>query len=153
MSRTSRKTIGALAALVAATALVPGASSAQAAGGPFERTATERGQAVGEPGEKGSAALNAVYSRTRTERGQAVGEPGEPGSAALNALYSRTRTELGQRVTPFVTPGASPTGFAWGDAAIGAGSVLGLALIGFGGVALVTRRRGIHNTGVPVASA
>jgi hypothetical protein len=127
MNRTSRKTIGALAAMLAVAALAPGASSAQAPAGPFERTPTERGQAVG--------------------------EPGEPGSAALNALYSRTRTELGQSVTPSVTPGPKPTGFAWGDAAIGAGSVLGLALIGFGVVALVTRRRGIHSSRVPATSS
>jgi hypothetical protein len=121
MSRT-RKIIGALAALLAAAALIPGVAlgmfSASAVvgsstGGPEERTATELGQAVGEPGE---------------QRGAATG------------LNARTPTELGQSVAPAATVVES-TGFDWGDAAIGAGAGIGLALIALAGVVLASRRR------------
>jgi hypothetical protein len=41
---------------------------------------------------------------------------------------------------PVTTAPADSTGFEWGDAAIGAGSVLGLALVFAGGAAAITRR-------------
>ena len=114
MTRTTRKMIiGTLAAALAATALAPAVVVAQSNGGPSERTATELGQAVGEPGEQGSEAT---------------------------ALYPRTPTELGQRVAPSATPAVESSGFDWGDAAIGAGAVVALGLIAVGGVAMASRR-------------
>jgi hypothetical protein len=41
---------------------------------------------------------------------------------------------------PVTTAPASSSGFEWGDAAIGAGSALGLALVFAGGAAAITRR-------------
>jgi hypothetical protein len=41
---------------------------------------------------------------------------------------------------PVTAQPASSTGFEWGDAAIGAGSALGLALVFAGGAAAITRR-------------
>ena len=109
----TRRLIGTLAAALAAAALAPTTVVAQSSGDANQRTATELGQAVGEPGEQGSAAT---------------------------ALYSRTPTELAQRVAPSATPAAESSGFDWGDAAIGAGAVVALGLIAFGSVAMVSRR-------------
>jgi hypothetical protein len=48
---------------------------------------------------------------------------------------------------PVTTEPASSSGFEWGDAAIGAGSALGLALVFAGGAAATTRRpRGATGT-------
>ncbi len=46
-----------------------------------------------------------------------------------------------QPPTPSSSPVARPAGFHWGDAGIGAGVVLALALLGAGGAFLVVRRR------------
>lgn len=128
MSRTQNKIIATLVAAVAVAALVPATSSAYT-----------------DPG-----------LRTQTELGQAVGEPGDQGSAAVNSLDSRTPTELGQRVATSVAPDVeSSGGFDWGDAAIGAGAMLGL--IGFGGalavVVIKRRRHAIDGSGVPAVSS
>lgn len=126
MTRTRNMIIGTLAAALAAAALAPTAVGAQAGGGPNERTVTELGQAVGEPGEQGNAAT---------------------------ALFSRTPTELGQRVTPSATPAVESSGFDWGYAAIGAGAVVALGLIAFGGVALARRHaRGGRASSTPAVS-
>jgi hypothetical protein len=128
MNRTRNKTIGTLAVVLAAAALVPSASSAKLGSGPDERTATELGQAVSEPGDQAGA--------------------------TADALDTRTPTELAQRVEPSVSAAAESSGFDWGDAAIGAGSMLGLVLIGFGGVALRNRRRdATPSSGVPLPSS
>ena len=132
MSRTPNKIIATLVAVLAAAALAPAASAAST--DPDERTQTELGQAVGEPADRGSAA---------------------------DARYSRTPTELGQRMATSVAPDApsaatdaKPSGFDWGDAAIGAAAML--ALIGVGGalgVVLVNRRRHeIGDSQVPALS-
>ena len=118
MSLIRNKIIATLAAVSAAAALAPAASVAD----------------------------TGVGERTQAELGQAVGEPAQDGNAAANATHSRTPTELGQRVSASVAPGATsattdPSGFDWGDAAIGAGGML--ALIGLGGalaVVLANRR-------------
>jgi hypothetical protein len=127
MSRTQNKVIGALAAALAVVALAPAASFAGLSAPTTERTATELGQAVGEPGEQGGA---------------------------RNALESRTPTELAQRVAPSAASGSASSGFDWGDAAIGAGAVVVLGLTGFGGFVLMDRRR--HSAGsarVPAVSS
>jgi hypothetical protein len=125
MTRTHRKTVGTLAAVLAAAALAPGASFAQSTG-PHERTATELGQAVGETADQDRA-------------------------AAL--VHSRTPTELGQRVAAPATPSVESSGFHWGDAAVGAGVVLTLGLTAFGGVALARRRGdGVRESSSPVVS-
>jgi hypothetical protein len=72
MSRMRRKIAGTLAAVLAATALVPAGGLAQSDGSADERTATELGQAVGESGEARGSQDDAVYSRTSTELGQSV---------------------------------------------------------------------------------
>jgi hypothetical protein len=115
MNRTRNRLIGTLAAALAATALAPTAVLARS-NGANERTATELGQAVGEPGNQGSGAT---------------------------ALYSRTPTELGQRVAQSATPNVESSGFDWGDAAIGAGTVVALGLIALGGVSMTSRRAGV----------
>ncbi len=46
-----------------------------------------------------------------------------------------------QPPTPSSSPLAQPAGFHWGDAGIGAGVVLALALLGAGGAFLLVRRR------------
>jgi nitroreductase len=111
MSRTRKMIMGTVASALAAAALAPSALAAES-GGFNERTATELGQAVGEP---------------------------EYGSAAT-ALYSRTPTELGQSVPPPATQTVQSSGFDWGDAAIGAGAVVALALVALAGVAMTRRR-------------
>jgi hypothetical protein len=116
MSRARNRIIGTLAAGVAAAAMAPTAVVAQSSGALNERTATELGQAVGEPGNQGSGAT---------------------------ALYSRTPTELGQRVAQSATPNVESSGFDWGDAAIGAGTVVALGLIALGGVSMTSRRAGV----------
>jgi hypothetical protein len=106
---------GALGVVLVVGALAPSALAQT------ERTASELGQAVVEPGEP-----FAQTERTASELGQAVGEPG--GHVPLVAA-----------ATPVIAS-TSSDGFDWGDAAIGAGSALGLvALVGFGGLALVRR--------------
>jgi hypothetical protein len=131
MSRIRNKIIATLVAVLATAALAPAAS----------------------------VASTDMRARTQTELGQAVGEPTDQASAAANAQSSRTSTELGQRVATFVAPDATsaatdPSGFDWGDAAIGAGAMLGL--LGFGGalaVVLVNRRRHtIRDSRVPAVS-
>lgn len=113
MSRMQVKVVGTLSVLLATAAMTPSISFAQADRGPYERTATELGQAIGEPGEQDSAAT---------------------------ALYARTPTELGQRVASSAAPDGDSSGFDWGDAAIGGGAVLALGAITLGGVALASRR-------------
>ena len=113
MNPTRSKIMGMLAAALAAVAVVPTAVIAESSDDPNQRTATELGQAVGEPGEQGNAAP---------------------------AIYSRTPTELAQRVAQSATPTEESSGFHWGDAAIGAGAVVALGLIAFGGVAMLSRR-------------
>jgi len=128
MSRTQNKIIATLVAVVAAAALAPAAGVAD----------------------------TIPSQRTQTELGQSVGEPSHQGSAAANARSSRTPTELGQRVATSVAPDVKASGgFDWGDAAIGAGAMLGL--IGFGGalaVLLINRRRhGLGDSRVPAVSS
>jgi hypothetical protein len=128
MSRTRKRIIATVVGVLATAALAPAASLAN----------TDSGE------------------RTATELGQAVGEPTHESNAAANAKFSRTPTELGQRATTSVAPDAPPSGgFAWGDAAIGAGAMMGL--IGLGGtlaVVLVNRRRhAIGDSGIPAVSS
>jgi hypothetical protein len=127
MTRIQNRIIGPLAAAAAVAALAPTAVAAQSSGDPNERTATELGQAVGEPGGPASAAT---------------------------ALYERTPTELGQTVSQSATPSAESSGFDWGDAAIGAGAVTALGLITFGGIAITSRRTGVgRGPGDPAVSS
>jgi hypothetical protein len=44
-------------------------------------------------------------------------------------------------VVKVIDPAPTATGFDWGDAGIGAGGVLGLALIALGGTAIVAHRK------------
>jgi len=135
MSRTRNNVIGILAAVLVATAVTPAASVAQ-----LGATAPEH--PVSGPGD-----------RTATELGQAVGEPGDDGAAAANARASRTPTELAQQVAPSpVAPGVATSGFDWGDAAIGAGAVLALGLAAFGGLVLIDRRRSTTSSRVPAVT-
>jgi hypothetical protein len=151
MNRT-RMTIKLMAtALVFATAVAPNAGAAQQeSGAAGERTATELGQAIGEPGTEAAAGDQAA-ARTATELGQAIGEPGQAGAAQAQ-LATRTATELGQTVagsggssvaqadpTP-QAPAADSGGFDWGDAAMVAGGLAILAAIG--GTVLLAQRRG-----------
>jgi hypothetical protein len=104
-------------------------------------------------GALASSAL-AQSERTASELGQAVGEPSEQGGGT--ALYARTPTELEQRTSPGQgVTSTSSDGFDWGDAAIGAATALGLgALAGLGGMALLSRRRRAHGAvDVPVAAS
>jgi hypothetical protein len=114
-----------------------------------ERTASELGQAAGEP-----AAPVAGTERTASEFGQAVGEPGEQGGGT--ALYARTPTEFAQSTSPEQgVTSTSSNAFDWGDAAIGAATALGLsALAGLGGLVVLTRRRRANDAvDVPVAAS
>jgi hypothetical protein len=126
MNRTRNKIIGTLAAAVAVAALAPTAVMAQSSGDPNQRTTTELGQAVGEPAQQDSAAT---------------------------ALYSRTPTELGQRVGLSGTSTVESSGFDWGDAGIGAGVVVALALVALGGVAIVSRRTRVGGSSSPAVSS
>jgi hypothetical protein len=119
MTRARNMIMGMLAAALAAAALATSALAAESGGDPNQRTATELGQAVGEP---------------------------ELGSQAT-ALYSRTPTELGQSVPPSATQTVESSGFDWGDAAIGAGAVVALLVLAVAGVAITRRRAGL--TGRP----
>lgn len=103
-----------VAAVLAAAAVFPAASLASTSGGTYERTVTELGQAIGEPDEQDA--------------------PAPP-------RYARTPTELGQRIAPPATASMDPGGFDWGDAAIGAGTMLVVALLGSGAVVALHRRR------------
>jgi hypothetical protein len=47
-------------------------------------------------------------------------------------------------VTPAVPVGAAPAGFAWDDAAVGGGAVLGLVLLTAGGGVMLVRRRAVR---------
>jgi hypothetical protein len=133
MSRMRKKIIRSLALSIAvAAAMVPNASAGYNVGG---------------------ADSSVASARTTTELGQAIGEPGEQIGAAANSLASRTPTELAQTVAPSVTAGAGSGGFDWGDAAIGAGTALGLALVGVTAVVFLNRRRAIRGSRVPVASS
>ena len=135
MSRTRNNVIGILAAVLVATAVTPAASVAQ-----LGATAPEY-------------PVSGLGDRTATELGQAVGEPGDDGAAAANARASRTPTELAQQVAPSpVAPGVATSGFDWGDAAIGAGAVLALGLVAFGGLALIDRRRSTTSARVPAVT-
>jgi hypothetical protein len=119
MSRTQRKIIGALATVLATSALAPATSIA---------------------GQSATAPTNDLTDRTPTELGQAVGEPGEAGSAALGTRFARTPTELAQRVLPAAAADeTASSGFDWGDAAIGAAAVLALGLAAAGGLVLMDR--------------
>jgi hypothetical protein len=139
MIRRRNQMIGIAATVLVTAAVIPAASLGSSSAN--ERTPAELGQAVGEPGEGGGATVDARYERTPAELGQAVGEPGEGGGAAVDARYERTPAELGQRVLSYGAPGAGAGGFGWSDAAIGTGGVLGVALIGVGTAAVLSRRR------------
>jgi hypothetical protein len=133
MSRMRKQIIRSLALSIAvAAAMVPNASAGYNVGG---------------------ADSSVASARTTTELGQAIGEPGEQSGAAANSLASRTPTELAQTVAPSVSASAESSGFDWGDAAIGAGTALGLALAGVTAVVFLNRRRAIRGSRVPVASS
>jgi hypothetical protein len=149
-------------ALVALLVVGAVASSAYAQSNDATRTPTELGQSVP------TAQSNDLATRTPTEVGQSVP------TAQSSDLATRTPTEVGQSVptgdsvtvamrrdasqaVPFLasvgptTTSASSDGFDWGDAAIGAASMLGLVAVGLGGLALLSRRRRADR--VPVATA
>lgn len=88
-------------------------------GGPFERTATERGQAVGEPGKPGSTGGSPYVGR---------------GYESVTSITGSTSGE-----PTFASGSPAGDGFHWADAALGAG--VALALAAFGGAALLTARR------------
>jgi len=58
---------------------------------------------------------------------------------AFNTIDARPSSEA-----PVTADAPSSSGFQWGDAAIGAGSALTLALVFAGGVVAITRRRGLR---------
>jgi hypothetical protein len=149
MSRTTNKIIkGVALALLVGGVLAP---SAGAATDGFDRTPTERGQAVGEPGEgtvavqpdgRQTQPVSGGLGRTSTEIGQAVGEPGDANVAAV--LQPGDQTGVASSVD-------KASGFDWGDAAIGAGLVL---ILGTGALAIAARRRGaLRKLRTPVTSS
>jgi hypothetical protein len=149
MIHTRSKIVTSLAAaLVIGAAVVPSASVADdASPGASGRTATELGQAVGEPRDGDSA-----FARTATELGQST-DPSPPVTAS-NESSRRTATELGQStgLSPSPAPSDESGGLDWNDVAI-VGGVLGLVAIGIGGMVLFTRRRGtVRKARTPVAS-
>lgn len=115
MSRTPNKISGTLAAVLCASALAPAVGVAQAGG---------------------------LNGRTATEIGQAVGEPGERGNGTADALYSRTPTELAQTAQPPAAPEEESSGFDWGDAAVGALAASGLILTALAAARSVRRSGG-----------
>jgi hypothetical protein len=132
MSRT-RKVIRCLApALLVAAAVAPSASASLDSAmsqspadsrSADQRTATELGQAVGEPSDAGATQL---ATRTATELGQTVA--GSAGSSVAQADRSPQ------------APAGESGGFDWGDVALVAG---GLAiLIAIAGAVLLAQRRG-----------
>jgi hypothetical protein len=155
--------LGTALALVALLVVGALASSASAQSNDATRTPTELGQSVP------TAQFNTdLATRTSTEVGQSV-----PTAQFNRDLATRTSTEVGQSVptgdsgtvamrrdasqaVPFLasvgptTTSASSDGFDWGDAAIGAASMLGLVAVGLGGLALLIRRR--RPDRVPVAT-
>jgi hypothetical protein len=156
MSRTTNKIIrNLLPALVVAAAVVPTASAADDGSSQSARIATELGQAVGEPGGG-----NGTFERTATELGQSTGglQSAWPGDESSE----RTVTEVGQAVgepadgnlARAVWAGdqglSSPAGesgrFNWGDAALGAGAALALAVLGGAAFLTVRRRRAVSHS-------
>jgi hypothetical protein len=124
MSRTRNTIITGLAtALMVAAVAAPSAGATPSAGS-GERTATELGQAVGEPGNG-----NGKFARTPTELGQS--------------------TDL----SPSPTRSGESDGVDWGPVAIVGGSVLALTLIGLGGVALARRRGTVRKSRAPAVSS
>jgi hypothetical protein len=137
MNRT-RKTIKLMAtALVLATAVAPTAGAAQQeSGAAGERTATELGQAIGEPGDSGTAQAQA-FTRTPTELGQATGGSGA-GAGEANATSSPQSA-------------GDSGGFDWAYAGILGGLAV---LIAIAGTVLRGQRRSVaHKTRAPAASS
>jgi hypothetical protein len=90
------------------------------------------------------ASLNAITARTATELGQAAGEPGDGGGAPgsdprYSSLNAITGAPAGEPTLVSVSPAGSADEFQWGDAALGAGAML--ALTALGGAAFLTVRR------------
>jgi hypothetical protein len=111
-----------------AVACLVGAIAAPAASADSleQRTATELGQAVGEPGER---------SGTQDQQQQQQGHPGTSGGGVPADTVLRRDGSAAAPFVPWVT-GAPPakveTGFDWGDAGIGAGAMLALVAIAAG---------------------
>jgi hypothetical protein len=129
-------------ALVALLVVGAVASSAYAQSNDATRTPTELGQSVP------TAQSNDLATRTPTEVGQSV-PTGDSVTVAMRRDASQAVPFLAS-VGP-TTTSASSDGFDWGDAAIGAASMLGLVAVGLGGLALLSRRRRADR--VPVATA
>jgi hypothetical protein len=62
--------------------------------------------------------------------------------AAGRQIVASTPVQVAK--APSDTP--APSGFDWGDAALGAGGALGLALVGVGGTVALMRRRRVTST-------
>jgi hypothetical protein len=134
--------LGTALALVALLVVGALASSAYAQSNDATRTPTELGQSVP------TAQFNRdLATRTPTEVGQSV-----PTGHSVTVAMRRDASQA----VPFLasvgptTTSASSEGFDWGDAAIGAASMLGLVAVGLGGLALLSRRR--RPDRVPVAT-
>jgi hypothetical protein len=74
------------------------------------------------------------------ESGATLPHDSRPRSSAAPALYSTASTPPAS--VQVVTHSG---GFHWGDAVIGAGGMLAVALIGLGGAITLTRRGRIHD--------
>jgi hypothetical protein len=114
---------------------------------PATRAATNAGPCSevcsGGAGSYGSASHRAW---TPDESGATLPHDPRPRWVAAPSLYSNAGTP--PTVVRIVTHHG---GFDWGDAGIGAGGMLALTLIGFGGALVATHRRN-HRPGTPHAS-
>jgi len=85
-----------------------------------------------------------------TQARQDLRPPDVIDAAAGRGTYNSPRVMV-VKIPPSAAEPSSAPGMDWGDAGIGAGSLLGLSLIGLGGaLAIVHRRRAAHDT-PPVA--
>jgi hypothetical protein len=145
-------------------------------GGSSERTATELGQAVGEPGDgfqtsvsaitggssesssenpggspaadSGSSSLNAIAGPSASEPTAVSGSPADSGYSSLNATAGPPASQ------PTVLAGspADPAeGFDWASAGVGAGAAMALAALSGAAFLTVRRRTAVSPSGASMS--
>ena len=127
--------IGILAAPLVATALAPAAGMAQLGAAAPEHP------------------VSGLSDRTATELGQAVGEPGDGGAVAANARASRTPTELARsKSRRRRSPRRCDERIRLGRRGDRRRAVPALGLAAFGGLVFIDRRRSTTSSRVPAVT-
>lgn len=119
-------------------------------GGSSERTATELGQAVGEPGDGFQTSVSAITGGSSESSSE---NPG--GSPAADSGYSSLNATAGPPASQPTVLAGSPAdpaeGFDWASAGVGAGAAMALAALSGAAFLTVRRRTAVSPSGASMS--